>query len=471
MKVICDNCRAVYRIPDAKLIKPVNKATCRKCGHRMLIPRPRKDAPTDEQTLVTAVPPNVAAATGRSASARPTTPIEDESETTVPGVANEQRSAAMGHNVQLFPGTPSPARGRHEPPTVVSQQHREVPATPHPAAGRGQLAPAPHTTPAPMASRTPAPAPIDMSRPTAPTAAPYPAYPAAGSAPHDPAGDMMWAVLGICGAIAGSLILSVDDHPVVLFAGLLLALGGCFTALLVVMTGARGRKPARPLLSLVSGTMLATMCSAAVAVGLWVLGEYLEPGEQVAATAAAPPPATAPATPVAPATTAPATAAATPDDPPPSAPAPSTSSRATTSASSASSRSSSSSPPPAPTTSATPPPAPTPSTTRRAPPPPPPAAPAAPTQVPFTVIDTILRNNIEVKKCFFNHLQAEGSLPSRVDVQFLVQPNGSVQGAKVTQVAYAGTSLDSCLGRTINALQLPATSGPPQKINYPFNLN
>ena len=43
MKVICDNCGAMYKIPDAKLVKPVNKATCRQCGHRMLIPRPRLD--------------------------------------------------------------------------------------------------------------------------------------------------------------------------------------------------------------------------------------------------------------------------------------------------------------------------------------------------------------------------------------------------------------------------------------------
>ena len=37
--VICDNCRAVYKIPDEKLVKPVT-TTCRQCGHRMLIPGP-----------------------------------------------------------------------------------------------------------------------------------------------------------------------------------------------------------------------------------------------------------------------------------------------------------------------------------------------------------------------------------------------------------------------------------------------
>ena len=57
MKVVCDNCRAVYKVPDAKLTKPVNKATCRGCGHRMLIPKPSPNQGDDERTLVTAVPP------------------------------------------------------------------------------------------------------------------------------------------------------------------------------------------------------------------------------------------------------------------------------------------------------------------------------------------------------------------------------------------------------------------------------
>ena len=37
MRVDCENCGAQYKIPSHKLVKEVNKATCRKCGHRMLI--------------------------------------------------------------------------------------------------------------------------------------------------------------------------------------------------------------------------------------------------------------------------------------------------------------------------------------------------------------------------------------------------------------------------------------------------
>ena len=62
MRVVCDNCGATYKIPEHKLVKEVNKATCRKCGHRLLIRRPSTNAapapvPTpaqnDEETRLT----------------------------------------------------------------------------------------------------------------------------------------------------------------------------------------------------------------------------------------------------------------------------------------------------------------------------------------------------------------------------------------------------------------------------------
>lgn len=37
MKVTCENCSAVYKIPDEKLTKEVNRATCKKCGNKLLI--------------------------------------------------------------------------------------------------------------------------------------------------------------------------------------------------------------------------------------------------------------------------------------------------------------------------------------------------------------------------------------------------------------------------------------------------
>lgn len=40
MKVTCDNCGAVYRIPEAKLTKEVSRATCKKCGNKIVIHKP-----------------------------------------------------------------------------------------------------------------------------------------------------------------------------------------------------------------------------------------------------------------------------------------------------------------------------------------------------------------------------------------------------------------------------------------------
>ncbi len=40
MKITCDKCSAVYRIPEEKLTKDVSRATCKKCGAKLIIRRP-----------------------------------------------------------------------------------------------------------------------------------------------------------------------------------------------------------------------------------------------------------------------------------------------------------------------------------------------------------------------------------------------------------------------------------------------
>ena len=56
MRVVCDNCGAVYQIPNEKLTKPGNKATCKKCNYRMLIPSPNAAPDPEAQTVITAAP-------------------------------------------------------------------------------------------------------------------------------------------------------------------------------------------------------------------------------------------------------------------------------------------------------------------------------------------------------------------------------------------------------------------------------
>ena len=158
MKVICDNCRAVYKIPDEKLAKPVNKATCRKCGHRMLIPRPRQGQNPDEKTLVTAVPPTPPPAPQRDAAAsrsrppaevdRHTQPIsEEEPEATMPGLTPQNgyggsgayalsgTAAAGSTGVYTPTRQPATAPTLSPPPSIAPEEGDDVPlyaATPMP---------------------------------------------------------------------------------------------------------------------------------------------------------------------------------------------------------------------------------------------------------------------------------------------------------------------------------------------------
>jgi len=118
MRVVCDNCGAIYKIPDGKLVKAVNKATCRTCGHRMMIPRQGHEAEFDdeERTLIK----------GRQG---PTLLPETGDRNTSPIDSDEPEQTARGHRPLIVPTkgkpqapTPRGARGRE-----VRPQYPEVP--------------------------------------------------------------------------------------------------------------------------------------------------------------------------------------------------------------------------------------------------------------------------------------------------------------------------------------------------------
>jgi outer membrane biosynthesis protein TonB len=90
--------------------------------------------------------------------------------------------------------------------------------------------------------------------------------------------------------------------------------------------------------------------------------------------------------------------------------------------------------------------------------------------LPLTVVDTMIRSNLSIKRCFFTEQQASGALPSRVNVRFTVMPTGSVSSARVTTEKYKGGTLDSCLGRSFKAIGFPAFEGEPLSMTYPFIL-
>lgn len=308
MKVICDNCGAMYKIPDEKLVKPVNKATCRQCGHRMLIPRPRRGADPDERTLVTAVPPTPPPAPVRADSGPPTTPIHEIEEKTAPTggrrteetrwVRNDLPSPTGRPRVHVGGGaaaaTPRPqptpqAKRRNafdEDDDVATQVGPDPTLTYTPREDTPPPRPAPPPAPAPAAQ----PAELDDYIEEDEDEAPPPKAKRkskkkrkAAKAPpaHDPRGDMGLALFGVMVALLGVTILAVTSvldasiSDVGMYAavlgsaaiGLMLAVGGGVGAFLVLLTSGRGSKPAWRVASILLAMLLAIFVGVIPAAG------------------------------------------------------------------------------------------------------------------------------------------------------------------------------------------------------------
>jgi predicted Zn finger-like uncharacterized protein len=504
MKVVCDNCRAVYKVPDDKLTKAVNKATCRNCGHRMLIPRPKPNADPEERTLVTAVAPTPVGAPPRTGSIpqeasediRVGTPIAS-SRTDAPSHTPsdefdglpDTKLAAVAPSEQITARDSQRSTGRSLPPSSTQPPARLPPkkSTPPPAplpSSTGSRRMPPPRTPAPMGARSQGPRP----------------------AMYDPAGDLNWALLGIAGALVGGFFLAFlsvwNKGPVgalVMWFGLALTFGGGVLTFMILLTGGRGRRPAQTLLSVILGFMVAIVMSSTMVATKWgaerVIDVYdihfsaaVPTGGSAVATTETPAPTLASSSPTQPPTvlppmTAPPAREVAEASPPPSpgrAPAPEA----------APPRPAPPPPPPssAPTSRPAPPPPPPASTARTTGPPPPPVAPEpdfepppAPAPpppapkaegmdtVPMAVIHVMLSTNLEIKKCFVPLLKS-GALPPRVDLKFNIMPAGNATGAKVLQSQFSGTDFEGCLQRAIGTITFPPTTGSGTSITYPFVL-
>ncbi|MBW1881622.1 MAG: zinc-ribbon domain-containing protein, partial [Deltaproteobacteria bacterium] len=511
MRVVCDNCSAVYKIPDEKLVKPVNKATCRACGHRMLIPRPPPpdDFEDEERTLIKERPLGVPTPMMSDSGDRVTVPIEqDEPEATLPRARppiplppspRPQKSEARARPRPQYPEIPPPKPAAHRRPTpsypVFKDLDEETVWVKNPPTGARRRRFDPGTiAPDEQPTRPALPPPIPIQDKATPTAVqerkatprPSKARPVE-QVEHDPAGDMSLILLATLATVIGVIILAIDlptgshwaDLGISLL-GVTLALAGLFTTMLVVLTSARGRRPAQGVLALFVGVFAATVIGGALVAGraglqhlsgaspLWA---EEQPEPSTATVLGAPLQTPAIEEPEAPAVeeeVADAEPTEPPDDgmetevvmaPPPPARTATTRPRPA--------------PAPRPTTTRpvrtteriTPPPAPIPepeptsdlfdteddfllddvsdvlADAEPEPPPPPPRVsvpepepePGVMETVPMEALDVMLRNNLEVKKCFFTFMQAEGALPSRVDVRFTLETHGRATGVTVTQ--------------------------------------
>ena len=514
MRVVCDNCGASYKIPDSKLTREVNKATCRKCGHAIYIRKSGVESASEpvaeaseERTQIKSLQDleRAAAASQEGAGSDSTIPRDEP-------LAAEPR--ASGNTIVPDDGR---AVVKNEPFTAADRDRPTIAAqpaapTPIPAAVPAVPPPAPVVAPPVVAPPAVATAPAAAPRPVAPVApVAAPAAAAARSAPassapalsapstFDPSSDLTVALVGAVLAIGGVMVLLASSLLpnlwVVAAGGAFLALFGMLMVVLLLLTGGRGARKASVPLAVIGGFLLATIGAVITAVG----GYMLSGGESgltasttptpdaAVATMAAPavpaapvePVAPAPVEPVAPAPVEPAPVAA-PVEPPPAAVAPVAA--APTPA-----------PTPAPAPAAAPAPAPVARTPAAAPPPervtpkpaaaPPPRTTAAaataskPTTTPaattssaisLQVVDTMLRSNKGVKTCFINEMRENGgSVPKGVKVKLTIDPSGKVTRAS-TQGDYSGTPFDSCLGSAIKSISFPPYEGEPVSLTYPF---
>ena len=406
MRVVCDNCAATYNIPEQKLTKEVNKATCRKCGHRMLIRRPASGGrilpPSEEKTQITDIPV-----------------------THAPPDADEERPTVV---LDQAPGRPASAASapRAAPARPVRARH-SAPAVPPSAA--------PALVHAPV--HAPAPAHAHVHAPGAAT-------PAAPS--FDPSGDLSWVLLGCATAGIGALVLAVniDGDGLLRVVGAALALFGAVLGFLVLLTGARGRQPANTAVSVLLSVVFAAMGAG----GAHYAARAFGPVTPELARAPVPTPA-----PVVDDGASLDLLAEEPPEPEPEQPVRAAAPKAAvpvrgTGADVA--RTNTPAPPPP---------------KAEAPPPPPPARKGPP--IPATVIETIVTSNSGVKRCYMDEKQRSGTLPRELKMVFTVQPAGNVSKARVTTTDYRGTDLDICLGGAFRSLVFPPFQGSdPYQTGY-----
>ena len=470
MRVVCENCGATYKIPESKLVKEVNKATCRKCGFRMMIRRPA----------------STVAATEAAA------PKPDEAATQV--TANPLHAQAGEVDMNEAHTRIKKVDPADLPPENEWSDEGPTQVRADPLAESTSKKPAGKKKPTPKDSEGKAPA------------------------------DMVLALCATFAAAAGPMLLATNaaGGDAQRMAGLFLGLFGSLTCLFLLVTGNLWRQRGNVPISIALATVLSMGGTAFVEVAIHDnddapvaaadikeapkakpadvtaddakadgLGQESEKAEDaaeaadgVADAADAPPP----PKPSAPETSAERTPPPPPepvedeetlDDPdladiPPTATRSDAEERRRREMEAAAARAKTereareaerkraresrrnrrSKAAPTPT------PAPAPAA----------AAPAKMKSLPLTVVDTMIKTNLTVKRCFFAEKKATGSLPSRVNVYFTVMPTGKVASARVTTAEYKGTTLDSCLGRAFKGINFPPFEGDPLTMTYPFIL-
>ncbi len=542
MRVVCDNCGAVYKIANEKLTKEVNRATCKRCGHKIIIYKPgsraaeeaaaSRAAPSaveedgdEERTVIKSVPElqKMASQQGVPSIGSLTAELRAIS---IPGIQSPSSASSgpdtLGPGPTSEPDTEPRSGGTGSAPAVIPATAipaSDSPATkvyngPSPAVSTA-AAPTPAPMPAlPSAASKDSTRPMGMPSPTAasPTGAAGLRSAAAGggalpsiasgtpssSTGVAPVTDGGGAVMGVVGLFAtvglvGLIAAIYVPGPMSALPYGLAALG-LSSCMFVVLVTQRGRKSPRTPVGLILGFVVAIVIG--VLQFLAAGGLATTPSQPPAPTAVKAPPTAEPAPTVD--TASPEAASEEPaagelseseleearrfssdevaslgGDRPEPTPAKESKRDVVTRTPPSERR-------PTPRAKSTEPAA---STARKSTPPPragpakatvsAPAeeasAPPAPSDGPSPfVIDTIIRNNAAIVRCLRVEEAKGVDLSGKIYLKFTISPDGSVTKARVTTSRFAGTALDSCISRELDALTFPDFEGSAKKITYPL---
>ena len=560
MRVVCDNCGAVYKIADSKLSKEVNKATCKRCGHKIVIYKPgsaraagpsHSDAP-EERTVIKSVegldklgqntgkvpaigsltaelraislpgvnpvtPPKPASlsAAGMKPAAPPRPQPPRPQPPGIPPKDSPATAVYRGPRPDLpplpkkpgVPPAPPAVSGEndatrpmsHPPPAVVPQmplpraQHSSpVPPKPArtpggvPAAGKiaaGHAVAPLSTAPSPPKKGQPASSIIPPELQTGSQDTVSTSRMRATAAPASGSGA---SELGLVAGLGALTLIGVSASlfpPPVSTLGVFLAGVGASACLFLPMLSQRGRKPGKAGIALVLGLLIGS--------GLGFLAHIMAnpvPADDgLGGTPLEDPkPTDAPAE----AAQAPVTGEASLDSE--ATPADGLSEEEIAEARKFDEAPATADPTPKPVRKPDPTPAPKkvekpkpapkaePSTPRGLSRPKKPVGPGAEPGTrekkasasgpsPF-VIDTIIRNNANINRCFTLEKARGTDISGKIYLKFSISPDGGVSRARITTSRFAGTALDQCVSKEVNQLNFPPFDGDTQQVRYPFTV-
>lgn len=92
------------------------------------------------------------------------------------------------------------------------------------------------------------------------------------------------------------------------------------------------------------------------------------------------------------------------------------------------------------------------------------------TEIPKSVIHTMLHNNKSIFACYREHRSLTGQYPSGVKIRFEVTPSGTIPKAFIVDGPFVGSRFEVCLRKAMREIVFPPTQGETKEYEYKFLL-